>query len=507
MAGSSRERLIRHSPVTLPAFFPDVPGGFRRPAVDLLRSNQGNFAIIFAISMMVMISVAAFALDVGFFVRTGSSFQACADQAAISAAETMCTGRSQKAAETVVYGSHPELSDDAVEVVFGFYDAYDQYGDFSVYKDFIELGDENYPSDQNNAVNAVMVIIADKVKSLTGFNQDKNISAAAVAYVPRAGSIWGGSSHESKAGYAGLSGARPYPMTFAYGNIYVPGNLWLDADVDRRTALLSVDGWISDTNWGTVNSDTLPDIETEVLEKYYMADPGDTLDAYIEKLRATADVVYKADDAGVDHFYGRDGNYCYFDLTRPHDDHMIIFFDAEGMANAKAYITPHACLDRDSGGTEWKGACSIGPSQPAGTQIKNLTFVCTCPLFIESNHANQEPIPMGGKNFDQVHFVSSSSITVNYGNNPIRGVTFYSGGVFRLGGNARSLDRYPAQEHQLNFSVVSCGKVVMNPSVAFHGLDQPWASTCNMTFGPPCPALAPVTLGRLEHISQDVQNP
>ena len=443
MAGNRPYRPISDQPGTFGSIFPDICGRFRHPAVELLRSNQGNFALIFAISMMVMISVAAFALDVGFFVRTSSSFQDCADQAAISAAETMCTGRSRQAAETVVYGAHPELSDDAVDVVFGFYDAYDQYGDFSVYKDFIELGDENFPADQNNAVNAVMVIIADKVNSLTGFNQDKNISVAAVAYVPRVGSIWGGRSHESKVGYVGYGGAKPYPMTFAYGNIYIPGDLTFDADVDRRTAFLCADGLILDHFWNEVASDTLPDIVTEVLENYYMDDPGNTLDEYIEKLKATADVVYTVYDAGVDHFYGRDGNDCYFDLTRPHDDHVIIFFDAEGMARAEACITPYACLNREKGGTEWKADCSIGQSQPSGTQIKNLTFVCTCPLRIESNHGGREPIPIGGRNLEQVHFVSSSFITVSYGNNPIRGVTFYCGGKFTLGPIARSLVKYP----------------------------------------------------------------
>ena len=466
----------------------------------LLSSQEGSFAVIFALCLMTAISLFAFVLDAGFLIREDSSFQDCADQAAISAAQNFCHGNPLEAAETVAYASHPGLPAGAVTVELGYYDAFREYDNFPTYTNFISWEDEGFPDGE--ACNAVMVSIEAPVKSMTGFNEAKTVAAAAVAYVPRVSVFSGGNATFGKK-------EAHYPVIVNNGNIYAKGSINIYGPLGPNVKLASENiiklyqnptaigpyslyfSWIEET------SDDLP--EEQAIEKFYLPDPEGTLEAYIEKMKAVADVVYTVDDAGRDHFYGLevDGltKLCFFDLTRAHEDHEIIFFDA-GAEHAMVFITPHACLNRSSGnGKEWLASSDqciqqIGATEAAGSEVMNLTFVANCSIKIESNHADRDSIPIGGENFDQVHFISSGSITYHPGNNPLKGVTIYAPG-FENERNA-VLGEYPDQDRGWYLTIVATtGSIDLRTFTKTQ-------TNYNFKFAPPCPPLAPPTLGRLE---------
>lgn len=466
----------------------------------IILSQEGSFAVIFAISLMVMISVMAFALDMGYFVKEKSSYQACADSAALSAAESLCYGRAVEAAETVALNSNVLLPEDSVKVQFGFYDSYDEHESFDVYQDFILEDNENYPSSEAN--NAVMITIENTVQSLTGFNKDKTVKAAAVAYIPRVSVVSGKTIT--------VSSSNQYPLTMENGNIYAKNwiklygpsigeNVKVASGKVIRVYNRSEAG--NYTNPVERSSDNLP--EMEIIEKYLLQNSEASLEEYVEKMKQIADVVYTPEDSRTGPFYGivQDGNSkdCYFDFSADHDDHKIIFFDTTGSEGSiKVHITPHACLDRTTGVSWWKPSDSInkcmqqiGATEAKGNVMKNFTFIATCIIYIDPYHALKNPVPIGGPGFDQVNLISTGTISVTPGNNPLQGVNFYCNTLQTSTYNG-ALKNYPDQDNEYYIrAITSTGQIRLRQHI---GHDE---VTFNFKFGPPCPPITPITLGRL----------
>ena len=109
---------------------------------EVLASEAGGFAVVMAISLVILVSVMGFVLDVGYFVSAKGSYQACADAAAKAGAENLCCGMVEEAAIAVARGSNVLLPEDAMTITLGFYDAYGVHDEFETYKEFSPGGEQ-----------------------------------------------------------------------------------------------------------------------------------------------------------------------------------------------------------------------------------------------------------------------------------------------------------------------------------------------------------------------------
>ncbi len=457
------------------------------PALTLLRSETGSFAVVMALCLVLMISALAFALDLGYFVKEKDSYQGCAEAAAMSAAENFCYGRAVEAAEIVAYGSNVMLPDDAVTVEFGFYDSYDEHPDFQTYQDFVaepgEDEDSDYPTDETS--NAVMVTIENKVQSLTGFNKDKTVKAQAVAYVPRVSIVSGGTFSASSGGNLSLNN----------GNIY--SKSWMDLFgpvIGENLEFYSEINDILPSSFQGIPAPERPENlvppEIDIIRNHIFP-----LDKYVEKMRELADVTYTPGDSGAGPFYGTiDYGYnkeYFFDLSDPECRDKIIFFDTTGSTGqAGVYLTPHACgmdIHYNVPGSECRK--QIGETDAKSNEIRALTFIATCNITIPEFHPDKGIIPLGGFDSDQLTVVSTGSIAFSSGNNPLKGVNFYCKKFSFENGKEGMFSppdpyylRVITSTRNISFSTSSPEREEYN---------------FNFKFGPPCPAVVPPALGRL----------
>jgi hypothetical protein len=463
------------------------------PALTLLKSETGSFAVVMAFCLMLMISALAFALDLGYFVKEKDSYQGCAEAAAMSAAENFCYGRAVEAAEIVAYGSNVMLPDDAVTVEFGFYDSYDEHPDFHTYQDFVaepgEDEDSDYPTDETN--NAVMVTIENTVQSLTGFNKEKKIKARAVAYVPRVSIVSGYRFLSTSYDNLSLNNGNVYSKaTMVLKGPVIGGNVNTDAENDdiriRYTSAVDGPGYPGN---GSNELVVLPEID--IIKNHILP-----LDEYVEKMRELADVTYTPSQSGAGPFYGTIDNGSnkehYFDLTDPECRGKIIFFDTTGSTGkAMVFLTPHACGRIDyinqPGSKCWK---QIGETNAKGNEIKALTFIATCDITIPDFHADKGIIPLGGFDSDQLTIVSTGELQFSSMNNPLKGVNFYCT-QFIFGNTHEGATFSPPDPYYLRV-ITSTGNIWLCSSSP-----EREEYNFNFKFGPPCPAVVPPTLGRL----------
>ena len=118
-------------------------------------NNKGNIAIIVAISLTVLIGFLALVVDGGNLYATKNKWQNGVDAAALAGAIHLCDNPEGVARKIAQGNGLPSTAGEGLTVHVGYYDEADQYGDFSVYKDFVAEGDADYPAEEYN--NAVMV--------------------------------------------------------------------------------------------------------------------------------------------------------------------------------------------------------------------------------------------------------------------------------------------------------------------------------------------------------------
>ncbi|MCG8549986.1 MAG: pilus assembly protein TadG-related protein, partial [Desulfobacterales bacterium] len=107
-------------------------------SLGLLNSEQGNFAVMFALTIMFVLTLLGWVLDTGFFFKEKNRYQDCAEAAALAAVNNVCfTGSMDELKNMVmdvVRGSSLDLDEDEVIVETGYYDAFDEYEPFGEYK-------------------------------------------------------------------------------------------------------------------------------------------------------------------------------------------------------------------------------------------------------------------------------------------------------------------------------------------------------------------------------------
>ncbi|MBI9092840.1 MAG: hypothetical protein JEZ12_26790 [Desulfobacterium sp.] len=483
----------------------------------IIGSETGSFAVVMALSLMFLVSVLAFVLDLGYFTKEKGNYQACADAAAMAAAENLCCGRSKEAALAVAMGTNVLLPEDSITVTPGFYDIFDLYDDFGEYKDFVEEDGDDLP--EGEYVNAMMVVIENKVESLTGFNKTKTIKAAAVSYVPGVDMVAAKNILTSNAKNHGGGGN----IAFHNGNIYVGKKVCLygvDASDGIKIATkpggkISIKNYTGNPDKPYVDGQSRPAdeiVESALIENYLIAKENhDPLNDYVKKMLIKADRVYTVgDEASGSEFYcsieDGDNLYCFFDLSEPHEEHEIIYFNvskdpadpAYDPRNVTAFITATPCKSERHGGSSANFTTTVdcgsteneNKIKPFGQTIKNLTFVSTVSISIPRQ---KEPgIEFGGKKNEQVNFVSAGDVFFSSGFNPLKGVSFFCQ-TFRIWMENDVGYKCPSK----NFIKI----IANNGSILFGKYDKKHPNNkydFYLRFGYPCPRVFPVALGCLQ---------
>jgi len=398
------------------------------------KNNRGNIAIIVAISLTVLIGMLALVVDGGWLYLTKNKWQNGVEAAALAGAIHLCDDPEGIARQIAQENGLPSTVEEGLTVHVGYYDEADQYGDFSVYKDFVAEGDADYPAEEYN--NAVMVSLnADISTFLAGIfgKEEVDVSAKAVAYAERYGMLALNNDSEIRIG----PGDESLKPILKNGAIYSNGDIKLGKGVECCTWMgcstyyapefenanlyaqnqvlecdTSCDGSTPVVDW---NSGTQSSRENAFsgAPEFTGVEPCD--DDYIDSLKDSADVIYTPGDAGSDTiFYGTKDqwgktNYC-FDLCAAdgeRTDRVVYFFDAEDDGSHQVWL--HEANPRH------------------GEYIQNVTFITKLPVRLD---------------YDGVHHVGADGekqfILKTSKDLEVAGCGLYmEGAAFRLGGSFR----------------------------------------------------------------------
>ncbi|WDP90910.1 MAG: hypothetical protein HUN04_14885 [Desulfobacter sp.] len=488
-----------------------------RRAVEIIASEKGGFAVVMAISLVILVSVLAFVLDVGYFTRTAGRYQACADAAARAGAENLCCGRIEERATTVALAANVLLPEDALTITAGFYDAYGLYEDFDTYRNFAPAESDDFPEEEYP--NAVMVAIENSVDSLTGLNAAKTVKARSVAYLPGVDMV-SGKSFFSKYGGGNIAFHQGRIYSAKTGRLYgteADDNILIGAKDGVKIYRKNYLGWDEFRNRPVYSGSTvrLPDEmpASGLIERYFPAEEGrDLLGDYVGKMKQRADVVYTTgDQSPATPFYGACENdagtelYCFFDLTGEREAHEIIYFDVpeDDTRQVIAFITATPCysdkLSRSSTSLNSPmppGDCSVSDKTPFGKTVENVTFVSNASIYIPRQDA--PGISLGGRDGGQVNFVSGEDIFFSSRFNDLNGVAFFSRSFyFSFGGKSDGTvdgNYHPPARNYMR-AVTSDGSIIFGRYDTGTGFD---AYDFYLKFGPPCPRVFPVAMGRLD---------
>jgi hypothetical protein len=422
----------------------------------LLNSEQGNFAVMFALTIMFVLTLMAWVLDTGFFLKEKNRYQNCAEAAAMAAVNNVCFTGSMDELENlvmdVVRGSNLDLDEDEVLVETGYYDAFDEYEPFGEYKDFIARHADGYP--ENETWNAVMVTIDKDVDSLAGFHKRHGVKGAAVAFLPRVSMV----SQNGEILYRWATGGNF--ISFNNGNVYGQKNIIL-----RNVKLAD------NVETATGDSGSLP--ESPLIKNHLYS-----LETLIRKLKRRADKIYTMADLGKNAFYSVEStsssNQCYFDFTYDHDSHEIIFIDLP---------------EQDSLGK--KNLIHIDPfnHSPEGESIKNLTIVTDRDVTMKPYDV---PLQLGDRGGGQLNIVCGATIEFHTLYKKIQGVNFISHN-FKMFFKQRNLETFKDKYM----------RIITESDISFISNDMNEESDFFFKFGPPCPPNADPVLGLLEPVQQE----
>lgn len=411
---------------------------------------------MFALTIMFVLTLMAWVLDTGFFLKEKNRYQNCAETAAMAAVNNVCFTGSMDELENlvmdVVRGSNLDLDEDEVLVETGYYDAFDEYEPFGEYKDFIARHADGYPEDET--WNAVMVTIDKDVDSLTGFHKRHGVKGAAVAFLPRVSMV----SQNGEILYRWATGGNF--ISFNNGNVYGQKNIIL-RDVKLADTVETATG----------NSGVLP--ESPLIKNHLYS-----LETLIRKLKRRADKIYTMADLGKDAFYSVESsdsnNNYYFDFTYDHDSHEIIFIDIPeqdslGKTN-EVYIDPFN-------------------HSPEGGSIKNLTIVTNCNITMSEHDA---PLQLGDGEFGQLNIICGATIDFRTLGKKIQGINVVSH-KFQMKFKQRNLERFKDKYM----------RIITESDIVFENNVRREESNFFFKFGPPCPPIADPVLGLLEPVQQE----
>ncbi|MCD4719826.1 MAG: hypothetical protein K8S13_08190 [Desulfobacula sp.] len=467
---------------------------------SLLKSEQGSFVILFALTMMFLLTLFAYTLDTGFFIKEKNRYQSCAEAAALTAVDNICFVSDENELKNIVMnivrGSNLSIPEESISVETGFYDTFEEYESFTEYKDFVKETSDNFPEEET--FNAVLVTIGDEVKSLTGFHRTTKIKGAAVAYLPRV-SIVSGKNIKFDGGMK---------ISINNGNMYAERKMYLRGPLIADTVktatgrgngiylyepYVNFSGGISYRSSGRKASDFLPEIK--VIKNHIIP-----LETFIKKMKKKADRNY-AETKVNNELYAVDEvtKRCYFDFTKQHDDHEIIYIDIPGYT---AYLTPFPCIAgsnnpplpgftcvKCSPTDDW---ASCDTRQPFGSSMKNMTIVAICDVIIPIyRNINHKDFPMGGTGFEHLNIVSKGGITFSSGFNSMNGINFFCDS-FKIEFMHDKGFIPPDTNH---IRVLAEGK---NITFAKNDSNTGKQYDFDLKFGPPCPPVVPSALGFLE---------
>jgi hypothetical protein len=463
-----------------------------------IKNQSGNVAVVAAVCMTILVVMLVFVLDTGYLYSEKNRSQNAVEAAALAGAANLCGDDAIAIARDVARenGILDAYDTDIFVVQLGYFDECDEYEDFATFVDFQADPDPETPS-INEAVskpngeagynNAVMVQLRKDVRPVAGgfLGQDRvTVSAAAVAYLQRHSLVSLGGEIRLKGNPLGSSyGSAAY----RYGNIHSNGDIKLNGPPSFTGVDLVAHGqvmtctttsdWTGWNHWSSCGA-----------SGYAYAYPGSPQlddirpcdEAYVESLRAQADIVYDIDDVGSDNvLYGECAalvqpyHAYFFDLSQERASRQVIYFDAHGTDQSgrpiAAYLSalPTGCSSQ------------ISHSAPNGgsNTVRQVTFISRCPVIVSSAGSSWPP-HFGGEGEDHVIVITAGDITVYYGNVWLEGVAFRCGGDFSMPGSHGSEDWENAMQSFYNrMRVIADGDIE---------IDYP-IGKFDMLFGPPCP--------------------
>jgi hypothetical protein len=116
-------------------------------AIKTLTENNGNIAVIVAISLTALIGMLALVVDGGYLYSTKDKYQNGVEAAALAAAIHICDGDYETIARQIALDNNIPYESAYLSVEIGYYDLGDAYEDFAVYKEFVA---DSYPGTSYN---------------------------------------------------------------------------------------------------------------------------------------------------------------------------------------------------------------------------------------------------------------------------------------------------------------------------------------------------------------------
>ena len=426
-------------------------------------NQAGATAVVVALLLTVLLGVMAFSMDTGYLYLKQNQYQNAVEAAALAGAWHLCENPEVIARHIAEENDIPSNAD-VLTAIEGFYDDGDAYADFSVYRNFVSEGDDDYPSDEYN--NAIMVSISIDEPLLLGTYLEMNearISAQAVAVARCAGLLSFGDD-SSSAGILVNNWQNESSIEFQDMRM-VQSN----TDINfLNSSLASVSGDTRISATGAVSN--CPD--GGCLSGESPIHPSMDLDMIMEELRGKTDSTIDLTD----------DNFPSYDLATAtggkDDGNGNLLYRSTGL-----YVfCPH---DGDHGGAvyyfENQGADTFLAikGKESTEHARNFTVASENSIAFTSSAGNY--IKLGGEGEDMVYFYTKKDIGGGMGglygalNHDFQGVTFWTGGKFFVLPDGQTYKLRVVAQEQIH--LLSTGAYT------------PRETIFNADFGPPCPPL------------------
>lgn len=433
-------------------------------ALTVARSERGSVAVVTAVALLALVGVLAFTLNTGYLYTAQDRRQLAVEAAAMAGAANLCGSDPELIVQQVAHenGIAAEVAADPETLVveIGTYDT----------------GEKTFDASDGDTFNAVRVGLQSTTTLLMpGFGSGDQVSltALALAYLPRWGLISLDDDGEIKLRAASVEN----------GDIYAAGTIKMLEPPYRpvfdNTALLA-GSEVLECNVNSTWSGLAPDWTSGVSTSLSTAFPGNTLQlavrpanaAYLDSLKASADVIYTPDQAGQDSvFFGTcpgdgSGIRYLFDLSEDRSERVTIFFDGCAPGSGQVRLLPRA--EDDGCNTQ---ALSHAPN---GTRVRSVTFLTNCPVYVsDAGLGNTQDYRFGAAGEEQVIVITSEGVELHHYGFYLDGVVFRCGGDF--------IDETSSSIGQVKLRIIADGDIFVNDP----------AANLDFTFGPPCPPAIP----------------
>ncbi len=439
---------------------------------NLTHSQSGSVVIVVALSMMVLLIMAAFVIDTGYLYGEKNKFQNGVEAAAMAGAVSLCDEDPEGVTRQIAVENG--LPAGSLVVKAGFYDENDLYDNFSEYKDFVAEGEGEYPEKEFN--NAVMVKLNATEETLMGGFVGKDevtVGAAAVAYLAGYGLLSYGDSEDNESDIETIrSWADDNPSFVGMGRIHANNNINFKKEpaISEDTIVTAV-GEIDNCSEGIAGVapvDIVRPVDWDALEA--KADKIIDRDDFPDE---PSTEVFKQDEYNNKYYY--ETGFCFV----PHDgDHEGITYFVDGSSLSNGFF----CLSDDY----------------TDTMPYNFTLASKEPVYFR--HLGQGGIMhLGGDNEKTVYIYCKDTIGGRRNQHKafsdllhiyFNGVFFYTEDTFKA---------YEGGSHGQGNGRTQKLRVIAKKEIIFQGMDSFGSGAeriINGKFGPPCGTMS-VRLGRL----------